>query len=57
VANLRDDIAAAVAPDVEYRLREVIQESIKFMRHGKRQKLTTDDVDRALRVHSIDVRL
>ena len=25
VANLKDDVAAAIAPDVEYRLREVIQ--------------------------------
>ncbi|WVZ57837.1 hypothetical protein U9M48_008175 [Paspalum notatum var. saurae] len=48
IPSLGTDVAAALAPDVEYRLREIMQESIKCMRHAKRTVLTADDVDSAL---------
>ena len=32
-------VAEALAPDVEYRTREVVQEALKFMRHAKRRRL------------------
>ncbi|KAL6057925.1 histone H4-like TAF Taf6, SAGA complex subunit [Balamuthia mandrillaris] len=54
IDDLKDEIAAAMAPDVEYRIREIAQEAIKFMRHSKRQKLTTEDVNSALRLRNVE---
>ena len=47
--DLPDSVAQLLASDLEYRLHEVAQEAAKFMRHGKRRRLTTDDVNQALR--------
>ncbi|XP_076829118.1 TAF6-like RNA polymerase II p300/CBP-associated factor-associated factor 65 kDa subunit 6L [Brachyhypopomus gauderio] len=47
--ELGDDIAAMLAEDVCYRLREATQNSSQFMRHAKRRKLTVEDFNRALR--------
>ena len=55
VTNLSDDVAVALAGDVEYRIHQVVEEAIKFMRHGKRTKLKTDDIDHALKTLNIEV--
>uniref|UniRef100_A0A8B9K502 TATA box binding protein associated factor (TAF) histone-like fold domain-containing protein n=1 Tax=Astyanax mexicanus TaxID=7994 RepID=A0A8B9K502_ASTMX len=47
--ELGDDVAAMLAEDVCYRLREATQNSSQFMRHAKRRKLTVEDFNRALR--------
>uniref|UniRef100_A0A0E0C2T1 TATA box binding protein associated factor (TAF) histone-like fold domain-containing protein n=1 Tax=Oryza meridionalis TaxID=40149 RepID=A0A0E0C2T1_9ORYZ len=54
IANLPADVSAALAPDVEYRLREIMQEAIKCMRHAKRTVLTADDVDSALSLRNVE---
>ncbi|KAH7660302.1 transcription initiation factor TFIID subunit 6 protein [Dioscorea alata] len=54
IGNLSSDVAQALAPDVEYRLREVMQEAIKCMRHSKRTVLTADDVDSALNLRNVE---
>ncbi|XP_020594333.1 transcription initiation factor TFIID subunit 6-like, partial [Phalaenopsis equestris] len=54
IANLSADVALTVAPDVEYRLREIMQEAIKCMRHSKRHVLTADDVDSALSLRNAE---
>ncbi|XP_078446607.1 TATA BOX ASSOCIATED FACTOR II 59 [Wolffia australiana] len=54
ISNLSSDAALALAPDVEYRLREIMQEAIKCMRHSKRTVLTTDDVDSALSLRNVE---
>ncbi|XP_020682335.1 transcription initiation factor TFIID subunit 6 isoform X1 [Dendrobium catenatum] len=54
IANLSSDVALALAPDVEYRLREIMQEAIKCMRHSKRTVLTADDVDSALSLRNVE---
>ncbi|UZJ54803.1 hypothetical protein CBS101457_004123 [Exobasidium rhododendri] len=51
---IRESIAAALAADVEYRLRQVVQDASKFMRHGKRNQLRVSDVDRALKQRNIE---
>lgn len=51
--NLSDAGAAALSRDAEYRIREIVQDSIKFMRHAKRSSLSTDDVNAALRLRNI----
>ena len=52
--NLSDEIAQALAPDVEYRIREIIQEALKFMRHSHRYVMTTEDVNNALAVRNVE---
>ncbi|CAG8545355.1 6620_t:CDS:10 [Ambispora gerdemannii] len=54
ISNLKDEVALALAHDVEYRLYEIIQEATKFMRHSKRTKLTGDDINHALRVRNVE---
>ncbi|XP_043713091.1 transcription initiation factor TFIID subunit 6-like [Telopea speciosissima] len=54
ISNLSPDVTLALAPDVEYRLREIMQEAIKCMRHSKRTILTADDVDSALSLRNVE---
>ncbi|GAA5968304.1 hypothetical protein JCM11641_003804 [Rhodosporidiobolus odoratus] len=54
IANLPDEVAAALAGDVEYRLWELIEESMKFMRHSRRTRLKVEDVDNALKVRNLE---
>eukprot|EP00698_Gefionella_okellyi_P004198 TRINITY_DN13910_c0_g1_i1.p1 TRINITY_DN13910_c0_g1~~TRINITY_DN13910_c0_g1_i1.p1 ORF type:complete len:436 (+),score=98.10 TRINITY_DN13910_c0_g1_i1:47-1354(+) len=54
IANLPDDLAAALAADVEYRAREIVQEAVKFRNHAKRKVLMPDDVNMALRLLNIE---
>jgi transcription initiation factor TFIID subunit 6 len=51
---LNGGVAALLAADVEYRIRQVVQDASKFMRHGKRTQLRVTDVDRALRQRNIE---
>lgn len=54
INNLSPDVAAALAPDVEYRIREIMQEAIKCMRHSKRTVLTAEDVESALSLRNVE---
>ena len=54
ITTLNDDAATRLGEDLEYRLKEVIQEAVKFMRHSKRRKLTCADIDQALRVKNVE---
>lgn len=54
ITNLSPDVALALAPDLEYRIREIMQESIKCMRHSRRTFLTSDDVDSALALRNLE---
>lgn len=54
ITNLSPDVALAVAPDVEYRVREIMQEAIKCMRHSRRTVLMADDVDSALKLRNVE---
>lgn len=65
--EIQDDVADALGADVEYRLREVIhvcctityhdgtQEAMKFMKHGKRSKLSCDDINHSLKLTTNEV--
>lgn len=52
--NLPEDAAKNLAMDVEYRIHEILETAIKFMRHSKRKLLTTGDINNALRVLNIE---
>lgn len=54
IINLGDDLASELAQDVEYRIHQVVQEALKFMRHSKRTTLVTTDISNALRVLNIE---
>ncbi|PWN36384.1 TAF-domain-containing protein [Meira miltonrushii] len=51
---LKDSVASVLALDVEYRIRQIVQDASKFMRHGKRSQLRVADIDRALRQRNIE---
>eukprot|EP01050_Picozoa_sp_SAG11_P011040 SAG11_NODE_1143_length_5699_cov_9.955000_1_plen_562_part_00 len=48
--DVQPQVAQSMAPDLEYHIREVVQEASKFMRHSKRTCLGTQDINNALRM-------
>ncbi|CEL62562.1 Transcription initiation factor TFIID subunit 6 OS=Schizosaccharomyces pombe (strain 972 / ATCC 24843) GN=taf6 PE=1 SV=1 [Rhizoctonia solani AG-1 IB] len=54
ITNLPDNVAAALASDVEYRLHQVIEEAARFTRHARRSTMSPSDIDQALRVLNIE---
>jgi len=50
MGGISEDAAREIAEEVTYRLRQLTQDSAKFMHHGKRAKLLCDDIDQALRM-------
>jgi transcription initiation factor TFIID subunit 6 len=54
ISFLNDEVVDNLARDVEYRISQVLEESLKFMRHGKRTVLTTQDVSNALRALDVE---
>mmetsp|Transcript_11368 Transcript_11368/g.22221 ORF Transcript_11368/g.22221 Transcript_11368/m.22221 type:complete len:436 (+) Transcript_11368:426-1733(+) len=50
-----ESVLSQVAAEVEYQLRHLVQDAGKFMRRARRQRLTTKDVENALRVRKIPV--
>ena len=54
IATLTDEATRALTSDIEYRLSQVLEEAMKFMRHGKRTTLTTQDIAQALRVLDVE---
>lgn len=57
ISSLGDDAAKELADDVTYRLKMIVQDSIKFMHHSKRQKLSITDIDYTLKNKNIEVRI
>ncbi|XP_065840665.1 transcription initiation factor TFIID subunit 6-like [Oscarella lobularis] len=54
ISRLDDSALRALAEDVSFRLKQIVQESSKFARHSKRRKVTTDDFDRALQQFNLE---
>ncbi|OJD22586.1 hypothetical protein ACJ73_06062 [Blastomyces percursus] len=54
IGALDDEVVENLARDVEYRISQVLEEALKFMRHAKRTLLTTQDVSHALRVLDVE---
>lgn len=55
IAGLSDSAAKELADEINFRLKTVIQDATKFMHHGKRKKLSTMDIDHALKIKNIEV--
>ncbi|KZV88778.1 TAF-domain-containing protein [Exidia glandulosa HHB12029] len=54
ISTLPEGVASALASDVEYRIHQIVEEAVRFMRHARRTTLTTGDIDQALRVLNIE---
>ncbi|KAI9777250.1 MAG: hypothetical protein M1839_008980 [Geoglossum umbratile] len=54
ISSLGDDVLQSLSRDVEYRLSQVLEEALKFMRHSKRMVLSTQDISQALRVLDVE---
>ena len=54
ITQLHRDAVEHLARDVEFRLSQVLEEALKFMRHGKRTTLTTQDISQALRLLDVE---
>lgn len=54
VVNLNKDVNQALCRDVEYRLSQVLEQALKFMRHAKRTMLWSQDISQALRALDLE---
>ncbi|XP_035899372.1 transcription initiation factor TFIID subunit 6-like isoform X2 [Anopheles stephensi] len=54
VGSLPDDAAKELADDVSFKLKQIVQDAVKFMHHSKRMKLSIADVDHSLKVRNIE---
>ena len=54
VKTLNHEVTQSLCRDIEYRISQVLEEALKFMRHGKRTILWTQDVANALRVLDVE---
>lgn len=54
IASLNDLVLDGLASDVEFRLAQVLEEALKFMRHSKRSTLITNDIAQALRALNVE---
>ena len=54
IASLNEDVLQSLSSDIEYRLAQVLEEALKFMRHSKRSTLSTQDIAQALRVLDVE---
>ncbi|KAL3478449.1 S-adenosylmethionine decarboxylase [Aspergillus californicus] len=54
IVSLNNEVVENLARDVEYRISQVLEEALKFMRHSRRTVLTTQDIALALRVLDVE---
>jgi transcription initiation factor TFIID subunit 6 len=53
--QLKEDVQSLLCHDSEYRVREIVQEAVKFMQFSNRQKLSTEDIQAALKLKHVQV--
>lgn len=53
--DLSDDCVRELLPEVELRVREVVQDALKFQRHSRRPQLDPTHVNQALQARNLEV--
>lgn len=54
IGSLSTDVVDHLTRDVEFRISQILEEALKFMRHAKRTTLFTQDVSQALRALDVE---
>lgn len=54
IGNLPNDVANVLAMDIEYRIFQITEQALKFMRHSKRKTLSTRDINKALKTLNVE---
>lgn len=54
VGSLPDDAAKEISDDVSFKIKQIVQDAVKFMDHAKRHKLSICDIDHSLKVRNIE---
>jgi transcription initiation factor TFIID subunit 6 len=54
ISFLKPEVRNAQSRDIEYRLAQVIEEALRFMKHSKRTVLWSQDIAQALRVLDVE---
>lgn len=54
ISGLNEEIVHLLNADMEFRLKEVVQDAMKFTTHAKRRKMIPSDIDSALRAKNIE---
>lgn len=54
INTLTKDVQEHLAREVEYRISQILEEALKFMRHARRTTLSTQDISEALRMLDVE---
>lgn len=54
VSNLNKEVTSALCRDVEFRMAQVLEQAVKFMRHSKRTILWSTDISQAFRALDVE---
>jgi len=54
INSLNDDVLQGLTSDIEFRLSQVLDEALKFMRHCRRSTLSTQDIAHSLRALDVE---